>query len=109
MAESEAAAEAAAGLVAAVTPPPGERWFMVHGEMRETDDGGFEVVATRLPGCATHGDTADECLANFLAGAAGLVEEYLAGGGIPWAEPRAARRWWHPVAVVVKVPNGGGG
>lgn len=47
-------------------------------------EGGFSVVAARLPGLASQGETVEEALGNIVEAASILFEEY--GDDIPWVD-----------------------
>lgn len=52
---------------------------------KDEDAGGYCVYAPDLPGCASCGETLNECLENIKEAAAGCIESYLADGvDIPW-------------------------
>jgi predicted RNase H-like HicB family nuclease len=50
-------------------------------------DGGFSVIALRLPGVASQGDSLDEAMANITEAFSAAIEIYTAEGrDIPWAD-----------------------
>lgn len=51
------------------------------------DEGGWSGIVLNLPGCGSCGETYDECKANVLEAARGLIESYRdAGDPIPWRD-----------------------
>jgi predicted RNase H-like HicB family nuclease len=62
-------------------------------EVRLTADpeSGFVVVAARLPGCVSQGESEEEAMANIQEAAEGCIRSYLdAGRKIPLVEARPA-------------------
>lgn len=59
--------------------------YRIMAWMTPETDGGYSVVSINLPGCATQGETLDECLRMLKEAAAGLIECYREiGESIPW-------------------------
>ena len=53
--------------------------------IKDTESGRFTVLATRLPGCVSEGDTVSEAIENIREAFIGAVESYRELGiDIPW-------------------------
>jgi predicted RNase H-like HicB family nuclease len=57
----------------------------------DPDEGGFTVTVPALPGCVTHGETIDECLANAQEAISVYLDDLVASGE-PIPEEKEAPR-----------------
>lgn len=73
---------------------------------QEPDDGGLTVEAADLPGCASHGETIEECLANIKDAFLGCYASYIAAGEkVPWDNHRERPLFSEERHIVVEVPQ----
>jgi predicted RNase H-like HicB family nuclease len=49
------------------------------------EEGGYSAIATKLPGCCSHGETIEEAIENIKEAFVGVAKSYLKKYGyIPW-------------------------
>lgn len=70
-----------------------ETGYVVRAIAHPEEEGGWSVISTNLPGCASQGETLEEAKANFREAAQAVIETYkLLRKPIAWGEVEVRRQ-----------------